>query len=107
MSQQPFEHAERTFQNQAKLLAQLQEFAKVGLWELDIATGKLSWSSEIYKMHGKDPATFTPTLDYLLNALSVTDRERMQKKLKTAIDTGQKQHLSHKLIRDDGTEVFI
>ncbi|PLA74666.1 hypothetical protein CYQ88_04980 [Hydrogenovibrio sp. SC-1] len=107
MSHRPLEQAEPTLQKQEKRLIQLQEFAKVGLWELDIATGKLSWSSEIYKMHGKDPATFSPTLDYLLNSLSVTDRERMQRKLKTAIETGQKQHLSHKLVREDGTEVFI
>jgi len=107
MSQQPFDQTETTLQNQAKQLAQLQEFAKVGLWELEIASGKLTWSSEIYKMHGKDPATFAPSLDYLLSSLSVTDRERMQSKLKTAIETGQKQQLSHKLIREDGTEVFI
>lgn len=107
MSRQLFEQAENTLQNQAKLLAQLQEFAKVGLWELDLASGQLSWSSEIYKMHGKDPATFSPTFEYLLNALSTTDRERMQQKLKAAIDTGQKQQISHKLIREDGSEVFI
>lgn len=107
MSRQPFEQAENTLQNQAKLLAQLQEFAKVGLWELDLASGQLSWSSEIYKMHGKDPATFSPTFEYLLNALSTTDRERMQQKLKAAIDSGQKQQVSHKLIREDGSEVFI
>ncbi len=107
MSLPPLEQAEPTLQKQEQRLTQLQEFAKVGLWELEIATGKLSWSSEIYKMHGKDPATFSPTLDYLLNSLSVTDRERMQRKLKTAIETGEKQHLSHKLVREDGTEVFI
>ncbi len=44
-------------------LAEAQAIAGVGSWEVDLATGALSWSSQLYEMFGTDPGQFTPTPD--------------------------------------------
>lgn len=47
-------HAER-------LLANAESVARVGSWEFDLVTRKLSWSAETYILHGVTPDSFDPT----------------------------------------------
>ena len=46
-------HAER-------LLANAESVARVGSWELDLVTRRLSWSAETYLLHGVTPDSFDP-----------------------------------------------
>ncbi|MDQ2919084.1 MAG: response regulator, partial [Verrucomicrobiota bacterium] len=53
-------------QSQAQL-AEAQEVARVGSWEWDVATRKLSWSDEEFRLFGYAPGAFEPSYDqYLL-----------------------------------------
>ncbi|MDQ6912160.1 MAG: ATP-binding protein [Verrucomicrobiota bacterium] len=53
-------------QSQARL-AEAQEVARVGSWEWDVATRKLSWSDEEFRLFGYAPGAFEPSYDqYLL-----------------------------------------
>ena len=38
-----------------------QRLGHIGHWELDPAERELTWSDEVYRIFGADPATFTPT----------------------------------------------
>ncbi|HEU4611855.1 MAG TPA: MASE1 domain-containing protein, partial [Kofleriaceae bacterium] len=53
------EHAlERLHESQAQ--------AHLGSYEYDLVTKKLVWSEELYRIYGRDRATFTPTLEAFL-----------------------------------------
>ncbi|MBO1924600.1 EAL domain-containing protein [Thiomicrorhabdus sp. 6S3-12] len=93
---------------QKSLLKQTQELAKVGSWELDLKTGLINWSDEIYHMHGTEPGSFQPDLAYLLNvSTEAEDAKKLKNALETAILTGEKQHLTHKVKRRDGKTGII
>lgn len=51
------------FRRNAQLLEESQAIAKVGGWELDIATGHLYWTAETYRIHDTSPSEFNPTVD--------------------------------------------
>jgi PAS domain S-box-containing protein len=55
-------------------LMQAQQIARLGSWEWDLVTDRLTWSDELYRLFGEDPHTFTPTLEALLERLHPADR---------------------------------
>ena len=47
-------------------LNKAEEIARVGSWELDLATDRLSWSDETYRIFGLPPQSFVPTYQSFL-----------------------------------------
>ncbi len=43
-------------------LDRAQEIAGIGSWELDIATGRFTWSKQMYRLRGLEEGVFEPTL---------------------------------------------
>src|SRR5207244_7028545 len=58
-------------------LSEAQEVAGLGSWEWDLATGRLTWSDELYRLFGVDPKTFTPTPESILELVHPADREAL------------------------------
>lgn len=56
------------------ILAEAQQFARVGHWRRIFATGELIWSEETYRIHERDPALGPPTMTELLSWVSPADR---------------------------------
>jgi diguanylate cyclase len=50
-------HSAQTLERASELLRRMGTLAKVGGWELDIETGAVSWTDEVYRIHEVDPAT--------------------------------------------------
>ena len=44
--------AEEELADTAGLLERTQEISKTGGWEYDLATGKLTWTDEVYRIYG-------------------------------------------------------
>ena len=42
------------------LLRKLARLTRIGAWEVDVATERLFWTDEVYRLHDVDPGTFTP-----------------------------------------------
>lgn len=51
--------------------------AQAGTWEWDVVTGALTWSDEVYRHWGLDPARDTPTYDTWLACIHPEDRQRV------------------------------
>jgi diguanylate cyclase (GGDEF)-like protein/PAS domain S-box-containing protein len=51
--------------------------ARVGDWRWDLRSGELVWSSEIHRLWGVDPATFTPRLETVMAWLEPAERARV------------------------------
>ncbi len=49
-------------QRNQDLLNEAQRLGHLGSWELNLVTGELRWSDEIYRMFELDPLKFTPFL---------------------------------------------
>jgi diguanylate cyclase (GGDEF)-like protein/PAS domain S-box-containing protein len=84
-------HMNETFQRRVVQrevrLAEAQHLARLGSWEVDLATGRIEWSDEMNRLLGLDPATVTPTVELLLSHVDAADRTALELDL-------------HKVVRD-------
>jgi len=70
-------------------LRETQERAKLGSWELDLATQMGSWSPEMFRLFNWDPTHGVPTLAEFLEMLHADDRRLIEEGLTRAIQTGE------------------
>jgi PAS domain S-box-containing protein len=96
---------ERLRANEARLL-HAQRLARVGGWEMEIATGKIRWSDEMFRIYGRPnaaPADFTELLSYIHPAdrkvLSETDQKLSQDSAPVEME--------YRIIRPDGEVRFL
>ena len=66
-----------------------QERAKLGSWELDLATQTGSWSAEMFRLFNCDPARGVPTLAEFLEMVHPDDRHLIEEGLTRAVQTGE------------------
>src|SRR5207248_6327798 len=56
-------------------LAEAQRIAHIGSWEWEAASEVLSWSEEMYRIFGADPAEIEPTYAEYLSRVHEDDRD--------------------------------
>ncbi|MEY2420707.1 MAG: hypothetical protein QOI95_774 [Acidimicrobiaceae bacterium] len=86
----------------SRLLEEAQAIAHVGSWEWDFASGRLSWTDEHYRIFGRHPATFTPTVDSARSCIHEDDDARVEATMKGTIALGQPYSLVTRIRRPDG-----
>ncbi len=95
--------AERTAQDANRNLLLAEQIAQVGHWRVDLASETLTWSDEIYRIHGVDPATFTPSLDAAVEAYHPDDRQEVARKFAIAARDGTNFEHASRIVRSDGS----
>jgi two-component system cell cycle sensor histidine kinase/response regulator CckA len=70
------------------ILAEAQQFARVGHWQRISATGELLWSDETYRIYERDPARGTPGMEELLSWVSPADRIVWERSARLAREEG-------------------
>lgn len=97
---------ERLFRSE-KELREAHELVGLGRWELDHQTGEIIWSEETYRIFGRDPANYTPSLEDFHEAIHPDDRD-MEAAIFHAALTGLEPYDSvHRIIRPDGEIRYI
>jgi len=76
--------AEEALRKSEELLSATGRTAKIGGWDLDVATGKGSWTEEVARIHDLDPS-IKPGLDMGLDFYEGTSRARIEEAVKQAI----------------------
>src|SRR5687768_2636268 len=85
-----------------ELLLQALRIAGVGGWELDLASGTLSWSEETYRIFGIDPQKEKPSADLFYRLVHPEDRARMLGNQTRSYETGDIFDEEYRIIRPDG-----
>jgi CHASE2 domain-containing sensor protein/nitrogen-specific signal transduction histidine kinase len=65
-----------------------QERAKLGSWQLEVATQTRSWSAEMFRLFNCDPARGAPSIAEFLEMVHPDDRHRIEEGLTQAAQTG-------------------
>lgn len=81
--------AEELLRDREAKLAEAQRVAHLGSWEYDVAADRSTWSEELYRIFGLDPATFTPSMTAAFARFHDDDRERVTAIVAEAIRSGQ------------------
>ncbi|MGV8039243.1 MAG: PAS domain S-box protein [Thermoanaerobaculaceae bacterium] len=66
-------------------LVQAQRSAGAGMWEWDLATQRLTWSPELFRLFGLDPATVTATFETWREVLHPDDRQAAEDRIDQAL----------------------
>ncbi len=88
--------------NEAQL-ATAQMIARIGSWEWDIPSGKLTWSDENYRIHGFAPGEFEVSYESALGVIHPEDRSSSEAAIKRAQREGNPFSHEQRVVRPDGT----
>ncbi|CAN5193212.1 PAS domain S-box protein [soil metagenome] len=100
-------HSERLLKEQRRQLDMVETISGIGLWTLDLATQKVTWSDGVFALHGLDPAGLTPEYEALLAAYHVDDRERVTSRIADAVDGKGPFEFEARLNGADGVQRHI
>ena len=100
-------HAVENALKQWNLTKDIQQFARLGSWELDVLTGKLTWSKELFEIFRIDPANATLTFEHLTSYFPPHSNQVRTEAVSRAIQYGEPFEVDLEIIRADGTKGFI
>jgi diguanylate cyclase (GGDEF)-like protein/PAS domain S-box-containing protein len=79
-----------------------EEIAHVGYWRYDLNGKRLSWSDEIYRIHGVTKRDFTPSLEAAISAYHKDDQAAFARAFWNAVFCKTSFDISARLIRAGG-----
>ncbi|MDO9601537.1 MAG: PAS domain-containing protein, partial [Rhodocyclaceae bacterium] len=101
-------HAGERQRNEAALRAstarlnEAQRLAHVGSWTLDLASGELLWSDEVFRLFEIDPARFTASYDAFLALIHPDDRAAVNQAYAASLQSRTPYEITHRLLMQDG-----
>jgi len=81
-----------------------EHMSGLGQWRFDIASGDISWSDEMFRIHGLEVGSVPPDFETMLALYHEQDRARLADLVQRAISQGEGYQLEARLRRRDGVE---
>jgi PAS domain S-box-containing protein len=94
-------------QETQRKLIEAQRIGRVGNWELDLRSGRLWWSDEVYGLFGITRAQFEPTLNGFEQWVHPGDRPLLKPARDAALRDGKIVNLEYRVLKPDGKMVWI
>ncbi len=86
------------------ILKKSQEISKVGSWQMNLGTGVVLWSDELYKIFGIERAGPDENmLHAFVSAIYPEDREKVENTLAENLHKGIPSPLEYRIVRTDGS----
>ena len=99
--------AEQALREQRTLLAEAQNLAGLGCWEWDPASGRVSWSDELYRIYGVERERFTPSFEGYLERVHPDDREQARSTVARALTEGRGFIFDERVVRPGGEVRYL
>ncbi len=90
-----------------ELLTDAQGIAHLGTWEWDLASNKIAWSDELYRIYGIDRAEYSPSFQGYLDRIHGEDRERVRETMKRALKERSSFSHDERILRPDGSIRYL
>jgi PAS domain S-box-containing protein len=88
-------------------LNEAQSIARLGSWEWDIATNRIAWSDEMFRLYGLEPGSAEIDFEKYRSLLHPEDREIATDVVGHSLKTGTPFSYDHRVVRADGeTRIF-
>ena len=81
--------AQRLQAEQLALLTLAEEMSGVGHWRYDVLTGEVTWSDEVYRIHGFQPGEINPSYENVLAFYHPDDAPVVADAVRRALETGE------------------
>lgn len=79
-------------------LKKAQKIAQLGDWEWNAGTGEMSWSDEMYRIHGVASESFVPSLEAYKGLLFAEDREPFLQRLRICLEGSGDYSFEHRVM---------
>jgi len=96
--------AEAELRRNQTMMARTEHVARVGSWEWDVASDKVSWSDELYRIFQRDPADGVPNYEGQLALYTPEDAKKLSAAVEAAVTNGTPYAIELCAIRKDGTK---
>lgn len=106
-STQQMRDYERGILEKSLLLERAEYVAHLGHWHLNLETGKVYWSKQVYLIHGVLPQEYEPDMDSAVNYYHPDDREAVRQTIQQAIEKKEKIQFEKRLVRPDGEVRYV
>jgi PAS domain S-box-containing protein len=83
-------------------LEEAQRLTHAGYWERDLATDRITWSDEAYRIFGLQPQEYSVDLATLRQRIHPEDREYMSRALDEALGGGTRYDVEYRVLRPTG-----
>lgn len=79
----------------------------IGIWELELATGRLSWDRSMYQVYGVDPETWAPSYKTWESLIHPDDRKKVLQEFSSASSGRQIWNFRFRIRPPDGSVRYI
>ncbi|MCX5688890.1 MAG: PAS domain-containing protein [Planctomycetota bacterium] len=98
--------AEESLRHAADILRNMEQVARVGGWDLDLATNSLTWSEEVYRIH-ELPVGSPITLESAISYYTPQDRQLISTRVEQCIRDGTPWDLELQVVTAKGRQIWV
>jgi PAS domain S-box-containing protein len=99
--------AQRALATAHASLAEAQEVAHLGSWEWDIASDRVAWSDELYRLWGLEPQSVALTYERYLDSVHPADRDRVRTIVEQVVESATPFDFEHRIVLPDDSVRWI
>lgn len=83
-------------------LKEAQRIGRIGDWSLDVASGKLQWSDQVFRIFGYEPGELQPSYQAFFAAVHPQDIDKVRASEQGSLQQGGKHSIDHRIVLPDG-----
>lgn len=80
---------------------------KIGLWDWDIASNRVTWTDSLFEIHGVTRGEFNGTVEGFAALLHPDDRAPVQRAIQSALEHDQRYELEFRAVRPSGAVIWL
>lgn len=84
-----------------------EQAAGLGSWELDLETGAIAWSDNLFRLMGLEVGTVAPSVDYFLTHTHPDDRDELRDAVERLRAGEDVEFVEYRIIRPDGEVRYL
>jgi len=85
-------------------ISEAERIVRFGVWEWEVARGRVRWSDELHRIYGLGPGEFGGTVEAFMEHLHPEDRERVWANISRSLETLEPFVFEERITRADGEE---
>lgn len=97
---------EKSLERSQAALREAQRIGRFGNWSLDVATGEMEWSDEVFRLYQRDPELGSPSLDAYLGYLALEDRATFRASLEERRRDKSRFEIDLRVVLPSGREAY-
>jgi PAS domain S-box-containing protein len=97
----------KTIKSNEAMLQEAQKLSHIGSWEWDVPRDIITWSDELYRIFGYQPAEIPIKYETYLDKIHLEDRKFVNTIIQKAFKDHDPFNFYHRILRDSDEEVIV